>query len=780
MKIFLHIGLPFCGAEQIQNTLNDKRGQLMKKGVLFPMSPGRKNHTRLLMAMTDPDHIDPLRLQRGHAPARKQSGLRDNLRKALKAEVSKSNPLSMILSAHQLSSVLVTESELTRLRDFLLEFGRDITIVMHLQEQARVLLGHYGESILQGRYESLAQELTLKGDGWFDAAMAARKPFEPQLNQFPEIQAPPFWLDYTALVARWQGVFGETSVRCRPYDPALFASRDLIDEITASFDLPIGVGKGEAQSGNDLPSAATMARARKVNGYLLQLMEQGKILDRQIRQKITKSVAVDGPPIDAGALSGFSSRFESSNARLMVAFPALGKTALAPSPETQDWQEEPVESDFNPRKLVQPFSRKIDKLTKEHRAEMDAITTKRAEKVDRNQFMSETGKKYLPNAAKKELAKLAVSRFCPHNRLGSVDETAEMPQYTPIEPRKLRGKSTGNVIVACMKNEAPYIIEWIAYHRAIGVDGFIIYTNGCEDGTTEILDRLQEMGVLIHEDNNDWKGNSPQQAALNRAVKHPLVTNAEWVAHIDVDEFINVRFGNGTLPEFLDRIGDATNVAMTWRLFGHNGVLQLADKPVIEQFTGAAPKYCPKPHTVWGFKTLYRNINAYEKISCHRTTKLREGKRDQVKWVNGNGAPIGGSIADGGWRSSVKSIGYDLIQLNHYALRSAESYLIKRQRGRALHVDRSIGVNYWLRMDFNQHKDITIQRNLDRTNAEIARLKSDDTLVGIHQQGLKWHEAKAKELHKNPEFEELYQQALDLDLNDLERVAWCLSNDLES
>ena len=38
----------------------------------------------------------------------------------------------------------------------------------------------------------------------------------------------------------------------------------------------------------------------------------------------------------------------------------------------------------------------------------------------------------------------------------------------------------------------------------------------------------------------------------------------------------------------------------------------------------------------------------------------------------------------------------------------------------------------------------------------------------------------ARELHKEPEFEDLYQQALALKLNDLERVAWCLANDLES
>ena len=33
-----------------------------------------------------------------------------------------------------------------------------------------------------------------------------------------------------------------------------------------------------------------------------------------------------------------------------------------------------------------------------------------------------------------------------------------------------------------MRNEAPFILEWIAYHRAIGFDDFLIYSNDCSDG----------------------------------------------------------------------------------------------------------------------------------------------------------------------------------------------------------------------------------------------------------------------------------------------------------
>jgi len=291
---------------------------------------------------------------------------------------------------------------------------------------------------------------------------------------------------------------------------------------------------------------------------------------------------------------------------------------------------------------------------------------------------------------------------------------------------------------------------------------------------------LQDMGILQHRDNNEWKGNSPQQHALNQSLKETLIKNAEWVIHIDVDEFINVRIGNGTLDDFLARVPDATNVAMTWRLFGHNGVTRLNEDLVIDQFDHAAPKYCPKPHTVWGFKTMVKNIGAYEKLSCHRPNKLKDGKRDKVAWVNGSGQQMGEDVKDKGWRSSLKTVGYDLVQLNHYALRSAESYLIKRQRGRALHVDRSIGINYWVRMDWSGNPDITIKRNIPRLQAELAQLRQDPKLVALHEAGLDWHRAKAAELHENPEFEDLYNQALETNLTEMERVAYALALDMES
>ena len=568
MKIFLHIGLGYCGAEQIQSVLNDKRDQLAKKSVLYPSSPGRRNHTRLFMAMTDPRHVEPLRFNRGHASAQSQAILREKLQQGLKGEIERVRPKSMILSAHQLSIGLAEASELQRLKDFVGQFSKNVTIVIHLDEQARVLVRHYSEQVMSGRCASLDQELTLKGDDWFKAAMASRSEPQPMLNQFAEVQAPPFWLDYKALIERWQAVFGESALRVRAYDEGVFGSAQLMKELTASFDLPSGIGKSDGEKPVAAYSDLTLAKARAVNGQLQQAMEKGQIVTRQLHHRITKSVQQDGDLIDPTRLSAISVRFAMGNEALMKKYPSLGTSALKPERAKKGWQEPSTGKEFKPPKIVEKFQGRIDKLTREYRAAVQKEMAKRTRAIDYRQFVSDVGERLLPDIAKKELPALAMGRWKPRNDIGKVDEEAEQPQYTKMKPRKLLNGNSGNVIVGCMKNEAPYILEWIAYHRAIGIDSFLIYTNGCEDGTVEILDRLQAMGVLFHEDNNAWKGNSPQQHALNRAVKHPLVVQAEWVTHIDIDEFINVRFGNGTLPEFIEQIGDATNVAMTWRLFG--------------------------------------------------------------------------------------------------------------------------------------------------------------------------------------------------------------------
>ncbi|MEP4195770.1 MAG: glycosyltransferase family 2 protein [Aliishimia sp.] len=788
MRIYLHIGLEQCGAARLQNVLAAKRDQLSNKGVRFATSPGNKNHTRLWMAVTDPDHIDPLRFNRGYIAPEKQQVLRDMLIADLAQEIATHTPNTLILSAAQLCW-LSSKDELERLHAILAPHSDDIRIVAHVDEQAAVMARVYAEQVFEGRARSLDQELALiEQDDWWDAALKTASTPDPQAGVFVENQASPFWLDYPRLVSHWQSVFGENAVTLRPFNPEVFFDTFITDELRDSFEITAKFGKVTKVTPPVPHSAAWLARGRMLNDLLLQVLKpRKKILPRQLWRSFINDIKTTGEPIDIGSLSALSKRFAASNKTLMKSHsglkPATFKTLRAQNP----WAEADPNFGFRASQYLLGFMWRIDKATKEERktkapdlARLKGTPPPSHPDDTPNDGLSDTARKLMPPLAVQNYEKLKNSSFAPHNRLGSINEDQLAEPYSHVPPRVLPKGRTGNVVVGCMKNEAPYIVEWVAYHRAMGVDNFLIYTNGCEDSTSEILDRLQDLGVLEHRNNDDWKGNSPQQFALNRALKEPVIKNADWIIHIDVDEFMNVRCGNGTLQDVFAQVPDATNFAMTWRLFGHNDVTDLSDEFVIDQFDTCAPKFCPKPHTVWGFKTMFKNIGAYEKISCHRPNKLDDARGKDVKWVNGSGKDMTKEVAKNGWRNSKKSIGYDLIQLNHYALRSAESFLIKRQRGRALHVDRSIGLNYWIRMDWCDFKDVTIKRNTPRLRIEYDRLMQDDRLRELHNDGLKWHRAKADALHKMPEFQDLYDNALTIKLNETERVAYALALDMES
>ncbi|MEC7763569.1 MAG: glycosyltransferase family 2 protein [Pseudomonadota bacterium] len=780
MRIVLHIGLPVCGADRLQAVMDDKRGALAKEGVLFS-GLGRHNHTKLYMAVTEPGHIDPLRSARGFASPKAQEALRNRVAEDLTAEVGRADPEVLVLSALQLST-LPNASELRRLRALLAPLSDQMEIVAHVDEQARMLVRHYEASVIDGRRADLSQELALIGtETWRKAALADWGRIDPMKNGFPEIQAVPHWLDLPALIAHWEGVFGQGAMRLRPYDEALFASDRVTDEVAALIGRDLPLGKAPPADLPPRPSAQTVARARAMNLVFEKLMNKGRIIPRQLQSRFVDEVSIGGDPIAPGTLAALSDHFAPANAALSDINPEV-EPALRPEMPDDPWAEAETTHGFRATQYAAAALPRIDMVTAEIRRRQEDSQKAHINGAQMSQpdKLSPTAEKLMSPRAKENFHHLRTGRFAPHNRLGRVNEEEVAAAFTDVAPCTLPEGRSGNVIVGCMKNEAPYILEWVAYHRMIGVDNFLIYTNDCTDGTAEILDRLQALGVLQHRDNTDWKGNSPQQYALNKSLKEPVIRNADWVIHIDVDEFMNIRCGNGRLDDFLDHVPDATNVAMTWRLFGHNGVTDLSRDLVIEQFDDAAPKYCPKPHTAWGFKTMTKNIGAYEKLSCHRPNTLDEDLRDRVQWVNGSGQVMTDKYKDNGWRSDLKTIGYDLLQLNHYALRSAESFLIKRQRGRALHVDRSIGINYWVRMDWGGNKDVTIKRNVPRVRAEMERLLADPELRRLHDAGYAWHRAKADELHQTPEFQELYAQALETKLTEMERVAFALALDMES
>lgn len=301
------------------------------------------------------------------------------------------------------------------------------------------------------------------------------------------------------------------------------------------------------------------------------------------------------------------------------------------------------------------------------------------------------------------------------------------------------------IIVTCMKNEGPFILEWVAYHLSIGFDKFLVYTNDCDDKTDYIMDRLDEMGLVEHLENPRIGSQRPQAVAMRDMFNQDIVKNAQWVFFSDCDEFLNIHLGDGSLDCLLDAMGDAEVFSPMWRLFGDAGIVDFEDSPIIEQFLKAGPKNRPVAVNSWGFKSLFKPTDNIDRIGAHRPF-FKDEAAIAGKWLNSNGQQIAQNIIQGGWRYVRGTGGYDWAQLNHYAIRSVDSFLVKCDRGHVLHTHKDIDLDYHRGMNHNHETDETILRRLPALKEKLAELMADDILAQLHHETVALHQDRAKRL----------------------------------
>lgn len=312
--------------------------------------------------------------------------------------------------------------------------------------------------------------------------------------------------------------------------------------------------------------------------------------------------------------------------------------------------------------------------------------------------------------------------------------------------------------VSMMKDEGPFVIEWIAHHLAIGFTDLVVYTNDCSDGTDDMLIRLEELGLAHHRRNVIPEGLRPQPSALNHAQDEPVVCKSDWVMVFDADEFLSIRYGDGTLDDLITaaRAQDANGIVVTWRIFGSGGVVDWSRAPVTEQYLYAAP---PMWNKGWGVKTLFCFDPDYWKLGIHRP-KMKNRHidtpfPDTVKWLNGSGREMEDYFKFRGWRSITRTVGYDWVQLNHYAVKSVDSYAIRKMRGNVNNKKDKYNSDYWSLQDRNEVHDDTMLRYSDQRNAIMTQLLQDPVLNQLHHAAVDRAEARLAELRQTEAYHQL-------------------------
>ncbi|MDP3193923.1 glycosyltransferase family 2 protein [Tabrizicola sp.] len=313
------------------------------------------------------------------------------------------------------------------------------------------------------------------------------------------------------------------------------------------------------------------------------------------------------------------------------------------------------------------------------------------------------------------------------------------------------------VVLSTMKDEGPFVVEWVAHHLALGFTELMVYTNDCSDGTDTLLKRLEAMDTGVHHrDNVIPKGMKPHPSMLKAAAEEPLIVNSDWVLVIDADEFMVINHPSGTLDGLVTDLNamDAHAIVMTWRIFGSSGVRDWSRQPITDQFTRAAPEFWNKG---WGTKTMLRFDAEHQRLGMHRPVikeKFRETDYpDSQHWVNGSGRPLEEWFKFRGWRSIRRTVGYDWAQINHYAIKSMDAYTLRKFRGNANGKLTKYGSDYWSLQDRNEVEDVKIARHRDRRDGIMAALLEDDEVRQLHEAAHARAEARLAEIRLSPDYQ---------------------------
>lgn len=307
--------------------------------------------------------------------------------------------------------------------------------------------------------------------------------------------------------------------------------------------------------------------------------------------------------------------------------------------------------------------------------------------------------------------------------------------------------------VTSMRNEGPYLLEWIAHHLGAGVSDFLVYSNDCEDGTDEMLSVLDEAGVLTHVPHQPKAGKSIQWQAFQAAWRHEARKRADWVLVSDVDEFLNIHTGAHKVADLLAAVPAQTDgVVIPWRLFGHNDRLTIEDEPVTRQFTRCIPDTCQYPVPATFFKTLFRSKGPFNQLGVHRPKQKPVERAGVPVFVDGSGAMLPEEFATAQHRLSLFDIsnGRALVEMNHYAIRSAAAFLIKRARGLPNRSGKEVDLTYWVERNFNTEDNRSIEAMRPATEAAMQKLLAIPGLDQLHRQALNWHRARFDTLIADP------------------------------
>jgi hypothetical protein len=244
----------------------------------------------------------------------------------------------------------------------------------------------------------------------------------------------------------------------------------------------------------------------------------------------------------------------------------------------------------------------------------------------------------------------------------SKKKAKEEEHFFVLPKRELRSPSRYLAVATIVKNEGPYLTEWLEFQQLVGVEHVYLYDNGSTDSTPIVIAPFVAEGfVTVIPWLFPWYlGHRHMVSAQGLAFAHAILnfgSDWRWIAFIDVDEFLFPVSGD-SLPNLLSGYEDLPALVAFWTMFGTSGHLTPPRGLVIENYTMRAPfptRALPKsivdPAAVLAIRNIHMFRTTAGESAAYESAAYNE--RRQLVTMDNLGA-----------------ITSDIFRLNHYYTRS--------------------------------------------------------------------------------------------------------------
>ncbi|MFC1760262.1 glycosyltransferase family 92 protein [Candidatus Neomarinimicrobiota bacterium] len=275
-------------------------------------------------------------------------------------------------------------------------------------------------------------------------------------------------------------------------------------------------------------------------------------------------------------------------------------------------------------------------------------------------------------------------------------------------------------LVAIFRGEDDYLVEWIEFHKMMGIEHFILYDNGLEKSSQALLKPYIEKGLVTHIPFPDVPGLRDGRYANTLSIQQMAYadfiirfrSHFKFIIQLDIDEFLFPKSHN-SITDALKQFDDLklARIEVNWTNFGNSNHIRRPKGLVLENYTMAdiePNKYSIKSISNTSYLSMmfkFSNVHFFQTRYSLKDfiTKLF---KDYPKIISGDKANI-------------------IFQLNHYITKSKEEYLRKFKINKGGYMTGEETEENFIRINsqINQVEDKTIHRFLP----ELKKILNNDS-----------------------------------------------------